>query len=213
MSKHAHAEPGKPVPVKHHDRVESPETSDDAPAQDDDVAALESENVKLAAQLADAERRLKDADEQVRQYAGAFDKAKREFDSAKDRIAREYERNMKRDQTKAVSGLIGVLDTLDRSLESVKGKQGDAFVDGVRIIRSQFDAALAATGLQRFDGLGEIFDPERHQAVTTMAVTDPAQAGRVIHSVAAGCIFGDEVVRPAMVVVGQGSAVDGDGLN
>lgn len=211
MSKHHHhAEPGKPAKPA----AEPADSHADAEAEALDPAALKAENTKLASQLADAERRLKDADEQVRQYAGAFDKAKREFDAAKDRIAREYERNMKRDQTKAVSGLIGVLDTLDRSLESVKGKDGDAFVDGVRIIRNQFDAALGAMGLLRFDGLGEIFDPERHQAVTTMAVADPAQAGRVIHSVAAGCIFGDEVVRPAMVVVGQGSASDtSDTLN
>ncbi|MBI5610684.1 MAG: nucleotide exchange factor GrpE [Deltaproteobacteria bacterium] len=211
MSKHHHhAEPGKPAKAA----AEPADSHADAEAEALDPAALKSENAKLATQLAEAERRLKDADEQVRQYAGAFDKAKREFDAAKDRIAREYERNLKRDQTKAVSGLIGVLDTLDRSLDSVKGKDGDAFVDGVRIIRNQFDAALAAMGLLRFDGMGEIFDPERHQAVTTMAVADPAQAGRVIHSVAAGCIFGDEVVRPAMVVVGQGSDSDtSDTLN
>ena len=71
------------------------------------------------------------------------------------------------------------------------------------MIRTQFEAALATLGLQRFDGMGERFDPERHQAVTSVPVTDPTQDGRVIQSLSAGAVIGDEVVRAATVVVGQ----------
>lgn len=219
MSKHAHHEPGKPAsaakateaPAVPEQGGPAAETSDSPAELRKQLTEARQEAAQASQQLADAGRRARDAEDQMRQYAVAFDKAKTEFAAAKDRMAREYERNLKRDQTKAVSGLLGVLDTLDRSLESVRtGPVGEAFVDGVKMIRSQFEAALQSMGLERFDGLGEPFDPARHQAVTTMPVLDPEQDGRVVHSVSAGCMFGDEVVRPAVVVVGKAAEPVGD---
>lgn len=194
-----------------HPEHTAPEAEVLAPEQEWTVEALhaaltaaEARVASLESQLSEAAQRAQADAEQVRSYAAAYDKAKAEFAAARERQAREYERNLKRDQVKAVSGLLTVLDTLDRSLQSVQsGQVGDAFVDGVRMIRSQFEQALGAMGLQRFDGMGETFDPTRHEAVTTMNVVDPSQDGKVVHVVAAGCMLGDEVVRPASVVVGK----------
>lgn len=168
-------------------------------------AALQAQVVELEQKLAEAQRRADDASEQTRGYAAAFDKARAEFNSAKERMAREHERSLKRDQVKAVAGLLAVLDNLDRSLESTKPgvPPAESFVDGVKIIRQQLDQSLASMGLTRFDGLGERFDPMRHQAITTLPVAAEAQDNQVVHSVSAGCLFGDEVVRPATVVVGK----------
>ncbi len=181
-----------------------------------DALALQGEVARLQARIADLERtqrelekRAADAGEQTRQYASAYDKARVEFDAAKTRMARETERLQKQQLAKAVTGLLGVLDNFDRFLDSARqaagngGAVGQGFTDGAAMIRGQFDAALQTMGLQRFDGLGETFDPERHQAVTTMTVLDPAQDGKVVHAVSAGALLGDQVVRPASVVVGQ----------
>lgn len=175
-------------------------------AQDEATSSeLKARVAELEQKLAEAQRRADDASEQTRGYAAAFDKARLEFNAAKERMAREHERSLKRDQVKAVAGLLSVLDNLDRSLESAKpgAPVAESFVDGVRIIRQQLDQSLASMGLVRFDGLGERFDPLRHQAITTMAVASEAQDNAVVHSVSAGCLFGDEVVRPATVVVGK----------
>lgn len=176
------------------------------------VAELKARVVELELKLTEATRRADEASEQTRGYAAAFDKARLEFNSAKERMAREHERSLKRDQVKAVAGLLAVLDNLDRSLESTKPgvAPAESFVDGVKIIRQQLDQSLAGMGLLRFDGLGERFDPLRHQAITTLPVAAEAQDNLVVHSVSAGCVFGDEVVRPATVVVGKFS---GDAMN
>jgi len=159
---------------------------------------------KLTKRIAELEARVAELQEQTRHYAQMYDKARVEFTAAQGRIQRENERNAKREQVKMVGGLLGVLDTLDRSLDSVKsGQIGPAFVEGVQIIRQQFDAALTGLGLQRFDGIGEAFDPARHQAVTSMPVLDEALHDHVVQSLAAGVVVGDEIVRVASVIVGR----------
>lgn len=204
------------------------ENDDDIDVEFDesDPLTAQAEVVRLTLRVAelerdrkDLEKRAADAGEQTRQYAAAYDKARVEFDAAKTRLAREQERGQKRQLAKAVTGLLGVLDNFDRFLDSAKqaaaagGSVGQSFFDGAAMIRGQFDQALQQIGLQRFDGVGERFDPERHQAVTTMTVLDAAQDGLVIHGVSAGAVLGDEVVRPANVVVGKCLAVGSDAVN
>lgn len=181
-----------------------PETNE-APEQPVEAKPVDPEVARLQQRVADLETKTRELEEQTRHYAAAYDRARSEFAAAKDRIQRENERTQKRDQIKLVTGLLGVLDSLDRSLESVKGQTapGAGFVEGVQLIRSQLETALAGLGMKRFDGVGEPFDPSRHQAVTLMPVPDQAQDNQVIHGVAAGVVVGDEVVRPASVVVGK----------
>ncbi len=163
--------------------------------------------VRLKRDIAERDSRLAEAEEKVRHYAQSADKMRTEYQASRERVQRENERNAAREKLKLVGGLLEVLDSLDRSLDSAKGGEvNSSFVAGVQLIRSQLEGALTGLGLVRFDGLGESFDPNRHQAVTSVPVTDPAQAGRVLHCVAAGVLVGDEVVRAASVVVGQGTA-------
>lgn len=78
---------------------------------------------KLSKRIAELEARVAELQEQTRHYAQMYDKARVEFTAAQGRIQRENERNAKREQVKMVGGLLSVLDTLDRSLDSVKGGQ------------------------------------------------------------------------------------------
>jgi molecular chaperone GrpE len=190
-----------------HDESALPLETNDSALDPDQLAA---DNEALRRKVADLDARLRTADEQVRHYANAYDKARGEFNAAKDRIARENERNVRRDQVKLVSGLLTVLDSLDRSLQSLNGGEvpGQGFVDGVRLIRLQFERTLQGLGLERFDGVGEVFDPARHQAVASLPVAEPAQDGKVIQGLSAGARIGDEVVRPATVIVGKFVADD-----
>ena len=205
---------GELVSVSQHKHSKHPEPEmqaappEDAPeAGGQDAADPDPYVISLKREIAERDSRLAEAEEKVRFYAASVDKVRSEYQASRERMQRENERNAAREKVKLVGGLLGVLDSLDRSLESAKGGEvNGSFVAGVELIRNQLDSALSALGLVRFDAVGEAFDPNRHQAVTSMPVTDPAQAGRVLHCVAAGVMVGEEVVRAASVVVGQGVA-------
>jgi molecular chaperone GrpE len=51
--------------------------------------------------------------------------------------------------------------------------------------------------------LGERFDADRHDAVSLAPVQNPAQDGLVVAVVKEGYAIGDEILRPASVVVGK----------
>lgn len=48
---------------------------------------------------------------------------------------------------------------------------------------------------------GEPFDPERHEAIGQQ----PGEEGKVLHVVQKGYALGEKVIRPAMVIVGDGT--------
>jgi molecular chaperone GrpE len=96
-----------------------------------------------------------------------------------------------------------VLDNLDRSLDAVPPQRHDAFTDGVRLVRDQFLGKLSALGLTPLPALGQRFDPNQHEAIGLIPVTEPEQDGVVMNVVRAGYRFGDKVLRPATVQVGK----------
>ena len=118
------------------------------------------------------------------------------------RLEREQTRVVAAQKVDAVSGILGVLDSLDQALNAV-GDGGMGFVQGIVMIRNQFEAALRDLGLERFDAVGEIFDPQRHEAVSVELVDEPGQDGLVLRELKAGAQVGGKVVRPAAVVVGR----------
>lgn len=163
----------------------------------EEVVALSPEAERILALETDLEA----LGQKLRTYSETVDRMRREFEASKGRIQREHERSLEGDKVKAVTGLLGVLDDLDQALANVDDESG--FVAGVRMIQKDFTAALAKLGLERFEAMGEVFDPERHEALTVMPVPDADQHNKVVHVMKQGAIVGGKVVRAATVVVGK----------
>lgn len=145
---------------------------------------------------------LTEAHAKLRQYSEAVDRARSELAASRSRLEREHARVMDDHKSKLVQGLLGVADTLDSALNGAGGG-GKAFIDGVTIVRADFQKALADLGLTRFDPTGDLFDPNCHDALTMIPVADKAQDGRVVQVLHNGAMVGDKVLRPASVVVGK----------
>ena len=76
-----------------------------------------------------------------------------------------------------------------------------AVIDGVRLIENQLISLLANKyDVKAFDSVGEIFDPERHEAV---ALGEPSETDEqiVLTEYQKGYTWGDAVLRTAKVVV------------
>ena len=182
----------------------------DEHADPQDIQDMEAEPVEAvvlspeAARILELETDLEVLGRKLRMYSETVDRMRREFDASKIRIQREHERSLEGDKVKAVTGLLGVLDDLDQALSIVEGDS--PFVHGVRMIQKDFATALSTLGLERFDAMGETFDPERHEALTVMPVPDAAQHNKVVHVMKQGALVGDKVARAATVVVGKHTA-------
>lgn len=153
------------------------------------------------------EQRLADAQEQLQDILSEHRRAVDEFEQVKVRIRRDVAREVERGRRAVLVEMLEIVDNLDRAIAAARGTSStdasETLLRGVELVRDQFLARLESFGVKRVPTLGALFDPQLHEAVSMAPVTDPAQAGVVIAVAKEGYAIGDELLRPASVVVGS----------
>jgi molecular chaperone GrpE len=101
-----------------------------------------------------------------------------------------------------VINLLPVYDDLDRAVSNVDaGLAGLNWVQGVLAIHHKFGRLLEAMNVHEIEAADTQFDPAQHEAIGRAAGPE----GKVLQVVQKGYTLGDKVIRPAMVIVGDGS--------
>ncbi len=104
-----------------------------------------------------------------------------------------------------LSSLLPVLDNLQRAISASETDPSvEALRSGVIGTGRSFEQALANVGVTTVPTVGNKFDPELHEAID-MKPVDASDDGTVTAEYAAGYKFGDRLLRPARVQVGNGS--------
>ena len=130
-----------------------------------------------------------------------WQRAQADFMNFKRRSEQEREEYTRFANANLMLELLPVLDDLERALEHAPAKLARmAWVDGVNLIYRKFRATLEARGLTQIEALGKPFDPNLHEAVRQ----DKGIEGIVIEEIRKGYQLHDKVIRPTMVVVGNG---------
>ena len=78
-------------------------------------------------------------------------------------------------------------------------------LEGMKMIRTEFDRAFSDLGIERIDATGKDFDPNTQEAMSQEA-SDTVPAGKVIRQWCFGYKMGDRLLKPASVVVSSGPA-------
>jgi molecular chaperone GrpE len=130
-----------------------------------------------------------------------------DFENYRRRVAREQELARQQGRRAALLPLLPVLDTLERALAA--GSSDLEFYKGVTATHRLFVAALREAGVEPVESIGRPFDPSVHEAVGTMP-SNGAAPGTVAREVRRGWRLGDEVLRPAQVVVAAAGQESGD---
>jgi molecular chaperone GrpE len=156
---------------------------------------------ETAAQPGSLEEQLASARAEADDMRDKYLRTRAEMDNFRKRMERNYA-DQSRSQTKALlSRLLGVKDNLERALQYGDGGQsGEGIIEGVRLTLYQLDNLLEQEGVKGIEAEGRAFDPHLDEAVHS--VHDPEVADHtVIQVVRKGYTYGDEVLRPAQVVV------------
>ncbi len=98
------------------------------------------------------------------------------------------------------------LDNLEHALASVPDQTSpDALsklIEGLRMVYEHMLAVLQSQGVRKINPLGQPFTPGLHEALMTR--TEPEQEDNIVMEVhQSGYLLGDEVLRPAKVVVNK----------
>lgn len=128
-----------------------------------------------------------------------------EMDNYKKRAIKEREALTKYGSQGILQELLPILDNFQRAIESADGsKDFDSFIEGVEMIFKQMDDALERKGVSVIDAVGEVFDPNIHEAVVQVA-SEEYPENIVAEELQKGYMLHDRVIRPAMVAVSKGT--------
>ena len=158
---------------------------------------------KVADDRAELEEKLRETEKAVEALRQEGLRIKADFLNYRARVERDSARMKLLAAESAILNLLPVLDNLDRAIGSAESKQGEALVEGVKLVRSQFFTALQGMGLEEIEAEGCLFNPETHEAVLVSPVGDPSEDGKILEVLQKGYRLGDRVVRPSKVRVGR----------
>ena len=145
-------------------------------------------------------------EEKTRESSEYFDKWLRlraEFENFKKRMQKERADLLKFGNESLLKALLPVLDNLSRAIEHGKNaKESSPLLEGVEMVQKEFLTTLDKFGVKSVQAVGEVFDPERHEAVSQ--AESELEPNRVISAVQSGYFYHDRLLRPARVIVSKG---------
>lgn len=145
------------------------------------------------------EQELAEKEEMAQQYV----RLQADFDNFRKRARQEREDTAKFAICDGLTGLLPVLDNLERALAGGKTcAEAKDFVVGVEMVYRQLLDTLQNLGLEVIPAVGEVFDPQWHEAIA-MVEGEPDQSGIIVEELQKGYRFKDKLLRPSMVKVGQ----------
>ena len=178
-----------------------PQDSEESINSDAEPESIEIDDVESLKQA------LAEEKERAADYLANWQRAQADFINYKRRNEQDRQDFNRFANANLILGLLPILDDLDRALSSTppakSAKHG--WLDGIRLVDRKFRAILEAQGLMPIKALGEPFDPNFHEAIRQ----DKGKEGIVVEEFQKGYMIHDRLLRPAKVVVGNGSKEDG----
>jgi molecular chaperone GrpE len=180
------AQPDPAEPAGEQDPVTEKEY-DEAKEEAADEAASDEPAAEAADPAADAAR-----------YLELAQRTQAELENLRKRAARDVAQAGARAKANLVRELLPVVDNLERALATANPEE-DHLAEGVRLVHVELVNTLERNGIRAFDPAGETFDPTVHEAISMREGENGS--GIVLDVVEKGYKLGDNVIRPARVVV------------
>lgn len=137
----------------------------------------------------------------------AFQKKSTEVQDTRKRLERMNEVNQAKLRGKVVSNIFSPFENLKRSIEAcTKAGVDEGLTNGLGMVKDEFWSAFQKLGLEEIPGVGSLFNPNIHEALTTMPVMDPVLNDTVVQVYTMGYRINDTVVRTSQVIVGKYTA-------
>ncbi|MPM70856.1 Protein GrpE [bioreactor metagenome] len=160
---------------------------------DKEVSFDSKEVDKILASIEEKNRLLDESAERLKRLQADFDNFRRRTRQEKEELSNIVAQAI-------ILELLPVLDNFERAIAAGETQEVTGIKSGVEMIYRQLTGALEKNGLAPIQAVGEIFNPERHEAV--MKVEDSEKEdGTIIEEFQKGYIVRGRVIRPSMVKV------------
>ncbi len=150
------------------------------------------EELKARAEL--AEQKLRERIETLDQENEAF----------RVRLSKDMDRRMDQEKLELFGNFLELIDNFERALKAAQETLSfEALKEGVQLNLELFLSKLKSLGIEPMDLLHQPFDPHEAEAVGVVAVDDSDLDQQIVEVVQRGFRWGEQVLRPARVRIGQ----------
>ena len=128
-----------------------------------------------------------------------------DFENFRRRTAKEKIEFLEQANAKLILELLPVLDDFERAAKSMEAPETsiESVKNGITLVYGKFLKSLERQGLMPIHSNGEVFDVEKHEAITQIPAPTEDMKGKIVDTVEKGYTLGEKVVRFAKVVIGQ----------
>lgn len=152
----------------------------------------------------DVEKRVKELEEQVEKEKKEYLFLMAEFDNFRKRTLKEKSEIIKNAGENVLKGLLPIMDDFERGIKAAENSpEGESVKEGVKLIYNKLQKFLNQNGVKEIDPADDVFDTEKHEAISVVPVPDEEKKGKILDTVEKGYTINDKVLRHAKVVVGQ----------
>jgi molecular chaperone GrpE len=149
-----------------------------------------------------------DAERQIAELKDKWLRARAELENVRRAARQEIDHAHRYGASSVLTGLLGVLDNLQRALASPPETLDPDFQAGLQLIEQHFRDVLATHGVERVPGeKGAPFDPSVHRALLEQE-TDEVPPGTILSLALEGYRLHDRLLREAQVVVARAPSAE-----
>ncbi|WP_395946826.1 nucleotide exchange factor GrpE [Caedibacter taeniospiralis] len=160
----------------------------------DEIIKLHQENEALKTTIANMKDTVATADDKVL-------RAHAEMENIRRRAQKDVESAHKFALERFANSLLPVLDSMEKAVEvSIESEEAKVMAEGVALTMKMLVDTLDRFGVTQIDPSGEVFDPNKHEAMAMSP--NPDMGNNVVMSVfQKGYELNGRVIRPARVLV------------
>ena len=154
----------------------------------------------------DLDALLADTKRERDEYLDLAKRAQADFENYRRRMSSEVQAAGARGKGELLRDVVPVLDDLERAIQAAgldpEGDSEDGLSHGVLLVFRSLRDSLTRNGVEAVDPKGEKFDPMAHEALSTVPA-DGVESGVVVEVMQKGYRLGEQLIRPARVVVSE----------
>ena len=156
------------------------------------------ENNKKADEIIELKKQIETQKVQIDETEDRLKRVAAEFDNYKKRNVKERDGLYNSLIADIVSNFLPILDNLGKAVEAET--KDEEYKKGIELVLKQFKDVLAAKGVTEIEAVGKTFDPELHEAVSSVQ-DDTKGEKEIVQEYRKGYMIGNRVIRHSMVIV------------
>lgn len=163
-----------------------------------EIKKEEKEESKKADEIIELKKQIESQKVQIDETEDRLKRVAAEFDNYKKRSAKERDSLYNSLIADIVSNFLPIIDNLEKAVEAET--KDEEYRKGIELVLKQFKDVLASKGVKEIETVGKTFDPELHEAVSSI-VDENLGEKEIAQEYRKGYMIGNKVIRHSMVIV------------